>query len=190
MTLCACCMFHYCWKTLNQCSTRAETSNTTSKNNNNNNNNKNNSNNSNQEDGIADLSTSIIVKRLLSVARPDAVSIFFAMVFLTTASLTQSVIPYYTGLVVNSIIAEKSLVDFNNSIMCMTMISLLSALSAGIRSGLFKFIFGRYKLRLQKLLFDKVIRLDISFFDSTTTGELMSRLNGDCAKIGDGLGLR
>jgi len=136
------------------------------------------------------LSTAIIILELLKVASPDICFVVPAFMFLVICSLCQSVIPFYTGLVVNNLVIERSLEKSNKALLVLALVTLLRGVSAGVRAGLFRYILGRYKLRLQRSLFSSFLHMEIGFFDAHKTGELSSRLSADCSKIGDGLGLR
>lgn len=131
-----------------------------------------------------------VIYKLFKMAKPDFILILLALVALVICSLSQSVMPYYTGLVVNYIVIDRSIEEFHGAIIYMALLTFLAGCTAGIRAGLFKFIFGRYKLRMQSELFSNIMKMEIGFFDNCKTGEIMSRLTTDCTKIGDGIGLR
>ena len=136
------------------------------------------------------LASSEMIMKLFKMAKPDMFYILIAFIFLVICSISQSIMPYYTGLVINHIIIDKSVKKFNLALLHMALITFLAGVAAGFRAGIFTFAIGRYTLRLQQTLFSKFMEMEIGFFDVRKTGELTSRLTSDCTKVGDGLGLR
>ena len=153
---------------------------------------KNNEGKMNAEDKVlADQQSSFsMIINLFKMAGPDMPFILLALLFLIICSVSQAIMPYYTGEVINYIVIDKSIEKFNRALLFMALITLLAGFAAGCRAGLFTFVIGRYTLRLQYKLFSCLTSMEIGFFDVRKTGELTSRLTSDCTKIGDGIGLR
>lgn len=127
--------------------------------------------------------------RLLSNCKPDIPYISLATFFLLLAATGEIFIPYYTGEVIDSIAIEKNKAKFMTSILIMTLISLGTAIAAGLRGGLFTLIAARFSKRISNLLFGSIVKQEIGFFDSTKTGEIVSRLTSDTTKMSDQVGL-
>ena len=127
--------------------------------------------------------------RLLSNCKPDIPYISLATFFLLLAATGEIFIPYYTGEVIDSIAIEKNKAKFMTSILIMTLISLGKAIAAGLRGGLFTLIAARFSKRISNLLFGSIVKQEIGFFDSTKTGEIVSRLTSDTTKMSDQVGL-
>jgi len=128
------------------------------------------------------------VKKLLVLARDDLPYIFIALFFLLVCSAAQIFLPYYTGQVLNYIVIDRSVEKFKQSMLYMALITLVVGFSSGMRAGYFTLVFARYSLRIQKIVFSRIMQMEIGFFDVRKTGEITSRLTSDCTKVGDGLG--
>lgn len=129
------------------------------------------------------------VLRLLAYSKPDWVIILLAFIFLTLSSTGEIFIPFYTGRVVDGIVIDKSQKDFTHAIMIMSLISVGSALAAGIRGGCFTLSSDRLNIRLRKNLFKSLLVQEVGFFDKTQTGDITSRLTSDTTTMSDTLGL-
>lgn len=127
--------------------------------------------------------------RLMSYCKPDIPYVCLASSFLILAAIGEIFIPYYTGQVIDSIAIEKDREKFTKAIIIMTLISLGTAIAAGLRGGLFTLIQGRFIRRINNHLFGSIIKQEIGFFDSTKTGEIVSRLTSDTTKMSDQVGL-
>ena len=134
-------------------------------------------------------STSKTLLKLIKLAKYDVFYICVAFLFLVLCSVGQIFLPFYTGQVVNYIIIERSMQKFQDAMLHLALITVATGFAAGIRAGVFTFVFSRYILRLQSLLFSAIIKMEIGFFDARKTGEITSRLTSDCTKIGDCVGL-
>ncbi|XP_078365002.1 ABC-type oligopeptide transporter ABCB9-like [Oculina patagonica] len=127
--------------------------------------------------------------RLMSYCKPDIPHISLASLFLLLAATGEIFIPYYTGQVIDSIAIEKDKAKFMTSILIMTLISLGTAIAAGLRGGMFTLIAARFTKRINNLLFGSIVKQEIGFFDSTKTGDIVSRLTSDTTKMSDQVGL-
>eukprot|EP00904_Undaria_pinnatifida_P007450 jgi/Undpi1/3835/HiC_scaffold_16.g07204.m1 len=54
-----------------------------------------------------------------------------------------------------------------------------------LRGGIFSVVGAGVNVTVRQRLFESLARQEIGFFDTMKTGDLMSRLAGDCTKIGD-----
>ena len=129
------------------------------------------------------------VKMLVSLAKKDIPYILVSLISLFLCSGAQVFLPYYTGLVLNYIVIDQSEEKFKQAMLYMALITVAAGFFSGTRAGFFTMVFARYILRLQKLLFTRIMGMEIGFFDVRKTGEITSRLTSDCTKVGDGLGL-
>ncbi|XP_059826583.1 ABC-type oligopeptide transporter ABCB9-like [Hypanus sabinus] len=119
------------------------------------------------------------IRRLLSYSKPDVFYLLGAFCFLTIAVLSQTFIPYFTGRVIDILSNKYKTSAFHNAILLMCLASVVSALSAGCRGGLFMFTLARLNKRIRNLLFTSLTSQEIGFFESTHTGEIISRLSTD-----------
>ncbi|XP_042540263.1 antigen peptide transporter 2 [Dipodomys spectabilis] len=119
--------------------------------------------------------------RLLRLARPDLPYLLAALFFLTMAVLGETLIPHYSGRVIDILGGDFDPDTFASAIFFMCLFSIGSSLSAGCRGGSFLFTMSRINLRIQDQLFSSLLHQDLEFFQETKTGELNSRLSSDTA---------
>uniref|UniRef100_A0A8C4TLE6 ABC-type oligopeptide transporter ABCB9 n=1 Tax=Erpetoichthys calabaricus TaxID=27687 RepID=A0A8C4TLE6_ERPCA len=116
-------------------------------------------------------SSKATISRLLSYTKEDAGVLGVAFVFLILAALGECFIPYYTGLAVDGIVIQKSMVVFTKVLTCLLATTSFS-FAAGIRGGMFNLTFAR-------------LNQEIGFFDSNHTGDITSRLTSDTTLVSD-----
>lgn len=131
----------------------------------------------------------VSVWKLLSYSKPDFLYIALALVFLIGTAAAEIFIPFYTGLVIDSIAIEKDRSKFLYSILIMTLISLVASIAAGLRGGIFTFVMARFNIRINNHLFNSLLKQEIGFFDNTKTGDIISRLTSDTTKMSDEVSL-
>ncbi|KAF6116507.1 transporter 2, ATP binding cassette subfamily B member [Phyllostomus discolor] len=117
--------------------------------------------------------------RLLRLSRPDLPFLAAAFFFLVVAVLGETLIPYYSGRVIDILGGDFDPEAFVSAIFFMCLFSVGSSLSAGCRGGCFVLTMSRVNLRIREQLFSSLLRQDLGFFQETKTGELNSRLNSD-----------
>ncbi|XP_053456930.1 antigen peptide transporter 2 [Nycticebus coucang] len=117
--------------------------------------------------------------RLLQLSRPDVPFLAAAFFFLAVAVLGETLIPHYSGRVIDILGGDFDPDAFASAIFFMCLFSFGSSLSAGCRGGSFTYIMSRINLRIREQLFSSLLRQDLSFFQETKTGELNSRLSSD-----------
>ena len=127
--------------------------------------------------------------RLMSYCKPDIPYIFLASLFLLIAATGEIFIPFYTGQVIDGIAIEKDKGKFTRAIVIMTLISLGTAIAAGLRGGMFNLIEAKFTMRINNYLFGSIVKQEIGFFDGTKTGDIVSRLTSDTTKMSDQVGL-
>ena len=131
----------------------------------------------------------VSVWKLLSYSKPDLLYIGIALLFLIGTAAAEIFIPYYTGLVIDSIAIEKDESKFLYSILIMALISLAASIAAGFRGGIFTFVMARFNIRINNHLFGSLLKQEIGFFDNTKTGDIISRLTSDTTKMSDEVSL-
>ena len=142
-----------------------------------------------QEDSTTDEENNISSWRLMSYCKPDIPFISLASLVLLLAATGEIFIPYYTGQVIDGIAIEKDKEKFTKAIVIMTLISLGTAIAAGLRGGIFNLIEARFNRRISNYLFGSIVKQEIGFFDDTKTGDIVSRLTSDVTKMSDQVGL-
>jgi hypothetical protein len=127
----------------------------------------------NQEKKRVDL------RRLISLSYPERYHLAIAFIMLVVASVTNIIVPYFFGTVVDSALNYPDLKEMNKYIFYMIMVFLLGSIAGGVRSWLFELAGQRVVARLRKVVFAAIIKQDIKFFDINRTGELTSRISSD-----------
>ncbi|XP_056391492.1 ABC-type oligopeptide transporter ABCB9 isoform X2 [Hyla sarda] len=125
------------------------------------------------------------VGRLLSYSKQDSGYLLVAFVFLLLCTLGEVFSPYYTGLVIDGIVVQRSLKQFSNAVVILAVLAVGSSFSAGVRGGLFTFTFARLNIRIRNLLFRSLVSQEIAFFDENLTGDIISRLTSDTTIVSD-----
>nr|APD26511.1 ATP-binding cassette transporter subfamily B member 10-like protein [Brachionus koreanus] len=122
---------------------------------------------------------SVNIKRLISLSYPERFYIFTAFIMLIISSFTNIVSPYFFGSVVDSAVNYTDLSKMNKYIFYLLGIYILGSFASGIRSWLFEVAGQRVVARLRRQVFNAIIKSDITFFDTSRTGELTSRISSD-----------
>ncbi|XP_030075698.1 ABC-type oligopeptide transporter ABCB9 [Microcaecilia unicolor] len=125
------------------------------------------------------------ISRLLSFSRPDVLYLGLAFFFLLANTLGETFTPYFTGLVIDGIVVQRSLDQFSSAVLILSLLAVGSAFAAGVRGGLFTFTFARLSIRIRNLLFRSLVSQEIGFFDENHTGDIISRLTSDTTVMSD-----
>ncbi|KAM3937056.1 ABC-type oligopeptide transporter ABCB9 isoform 1-T1 [Leptodactylus fuscus] len=125
------------------------------------------------------------VGRLLSYSKEDSGYLLVAFLFLLLCTVGEIFSPYYTGLVIDGIVVQRSLKQFSNAVVILAALAVGSSFSAGVRGGLFTFTFARLNIRIRSLLFRSLVSQEIAFFDENHTGDIISRLTSDTTIVSD-----
>ncbi len=123
--------------------------------------------------------------KLVKYSRPDIHFYILGFTFLVVSSSAMSFIPYYTGQVINHIAISPSMEKFEQAIMVMSIVTIVSAISAGLRGGIMTAANARLVMRIRRVLFQSITRQEIAFFDTAETGDLTSRLTADTTMMSD-----
>ena len=138
---------------------------------------------------------------LLDVCASDVYLILFASVFLILSALCNTLVPHYTGKILDALVANSTdnnpdpadngngsgilnIPGFIPNIEKLVLVSVLGGIFAGIRGSIFTLVGARVNVRLRVRLMDSILVQDISFFEMTRTGDLTSRLSSDTTLVG------
>ncbi|KAF4075232.1 hypothetical protein AMELA_G00232050 [Ameiurus melas] len=121
----------------------------------------------------------VLFMRVIRFYRPDYLFLISASVFLALAVLCEMFIPLYTGKLIDILQTEYSSDEFLSAIILMTFFSFGSSFSAGCRGGLFMCAIGSFICRVKHRLFSCLLKQEISFFETTKTGDITCRLSTD-----------
>lgn len=126
-----------------------------------------------------DAKKKVNLRRLISLSYPERYLIFVAFIMLIISSLTNIIVPYFFGAVVDSATKFPDMAEMNKYIGYMSLVFLIGSFAGGIRSWLFELAGQRVVARLRQDIFKAIIKQDIKFFDTNRTGELTSRISSD-----------
>ena len=104
---------------------------------------------------------------------------------LTVAAAGESTIPYLYGQIIESITDSASQERFKTYMLWLVVVAAVTGLATGVRGSTFIVLGARFSTRLRQQLFDRLLILEVGFFDATKTGDVSSRLTADCQKVGD-----
>lgn len=144
-----------------------------------------------EEAGYAPESSSVL--RLLSEARPEAVTVTFGTLFLLLGSLANLAVPKVAGGLVDAssraasgeISPEEARHDLNGLLSMVLIILAVGGVASGLREYLFASAAERVMYRLRVQLCRKLVVQEVGFFDLTPVGELSNRLAEDTRAIKD-----
>ena len=128
-------------------------------------------------------------KRLLELASSEKRLLGWGSVFLLVGSFASLLYPQAVKWIIDEAIIPKDLHRLNQVALVLFLATLLQGVATAIRSWLFTFAGERIVLRLREKLFSRLLKQEVSFFDSTPTGDLMSRLSADTAVIQSAVGV-
>ncbi|XP_070593229.1 antigen peptide transporter 2-like isoform X2 [Erythrolamprus reginae] len=131
---------------------------------------------STKESGKEDKAT---LWKMLRLFGPDKLYLTGAFVFLILAVIGETLLPYYTGRLIDILGTKYDAEAFSRAIFLLCLVSFGSTAFASCRGGLFLFIVSRMVIRTRNLLFSSLVRQDLAFFQEVKTGALASRLSKD-----------
>jgi len=79
--------------------------------------------------------------------------------------------------------------EFRRRLLYLVAAGLVGAVCTALRGGIFTYSMGLQNVRVRRWLFESLCRQDISFFDGTKVGDLLSRLTSDTTRISDSISL-
>lgn len=125
-------------------------------------------------------------KELIHLVGYDAKLLVPCFGFAIMAAFMNSIIPHYYSMCVNCLAnaLSTSRQDLIKAMTGLAVSSTLCALFTGLRGALFWLAGSRGNYNVRVKLHRNLLLQEASFFDSTETGVLLSRLNNDVNKIG------
>lgn len=130
------------------------------------------------------------IKKLLQLVAHEWPLLIQASIFLFLAAIMEALIPYYIGEICSSIIKgeENGTLEtkpYQGPAVALVFVGLGCGLCSSCRGATFLWIGCKISARLRQDLFEVLANQEISFFDTTKTGELTSRMTQDCQKVTD-----
>ncbi|GIL89047.1 hypothetical protein Vretimale_16209 [Volvox reticuliferus] len=126
---------------------------------------------------------------LLRLAFVDWPLLLVAFTAGSLAALGSASLAYLTGQMVDFASIELDRSRFTHTTLLLLLMAGLTALFTGTRGGLFTIANTRLNVRLRKSLFHALLQMEIGFFDTNRTGEIISRLAADTSTVADQVGL-
>ncbi|KAM8793831.1 antigen peptide transporter 2 [Eudromia elegans] len=119
------------------------------------------------------------LRRLLDLVWPEWPYMCVALTFLVLAVMGETMVPYYTGRVIDLLSNGFNVEGFNSAIILMGLASVGSAFFTGCRSGCFMWVHTRLNARVCDRLFCHLLRQELAFFEQVKAADLVSRLAAD-----------
>jgi ATP-binding cassette subfamily B protein len=123
------------------------------------------------------------LRRLLGFTRPYAWQLAAALVALAVAAASVLAFGQVIRTLVDSGLSGGSTQALDEALVLFLTVVLVTGLAVGVRSYLLNWIGERVVADIRKRVFDRVLSLDVGFFETTRVGEVISRLTSDTALL-------
>lgn len=125
--------------------------------------------------------------KLIALSRNEWSILTKGLVFLIISSAALMIYPQYIKLIIDNALKTKDLVSLNNAALIALLAFLIQAITSSLRYYYFTLAGEKTVKRLRSDLFTKIISQEMTFFDGTKTGELLSRLSSDTSILQNAL---
>ncbi|XP_056394463.1 antigen peptide transporter 1 [Hyla sarda] len=139
------------------------------------------------EDEEDEEESSASVWRLLALLKPYGWRFLWVSVFLVLSSWSEMALPAYTGKMTDWIQEKKDPSIFWNSIIAISLITLSSAVTEFICDCIYNITMSLVHTQTQGKLLHAILRQDITFFDTVSTGDITSRITTDITAMSEAL---
>ncbi|EGV19731.1 ABC transporter transmembrane domain-containing protein [Thiocapsa marina] len=123
------------------------------------------------------------LRRLLGFTRPYGWQLAGALVALFVGAGSVLAFGQVIRTLVDSGLTSGSTQALNQALMLFLTVVLATGIAVGLRSYLLNWIGERVVADIRKSVFDRVLSLDVGFFETTRVGEVISRLTSDTALL-------
>jgi len=120
--------------------------------------------------------------RIYALARPEIPGLSVGLVALLGSTLSNLLIPKFFGGLVNAVVANDRS-ELSRQTQQLVLILVGGSVLTLVRAFIFNSAGERVVARLRGRLFARMLAQEAAFFDAATSGELVSRLTSDCAKL-------
>jgi ATP-binding cassette subfamily B protein len=127
------------------------------------------------------------LRRLVGYLDPYKKQLFFVTVLILGSTLLSLLSPYLVGRSIDVYITQGDIPGLRNVILLLLGIYLMNWVSQATQGWMMAKLTQDALRKLRQDLFDHLQELDLSFYDKTTSGELMSRLTNDVEAISTAL---
>jgi ABC transporter fused permease/ATP-binding protein len=128
------------------------------------------------------------LRRVFALAWPYRLRLSFALGSLAVASGLGLLYPAYFGDVIDAAFSDKSLGDLDRSTTILLVVFLLQAVFVFFRHYLMSWVGERVVADLRVLVYRHLLAMPLAFFRRKRTGELLSRLSDDVARVQNTIG--
>ncbi|GMH35182.1 hypothetical protein BSKO_03050 [Bryopsis sp. KO-2023] len=122
---------------------------------------------------------------LLKFLFQDSYPIIAAMVSAFLAAIAEASVPFFTGRAIEFSAINPHQAQFSGSLVALAFVALASGIFAGIRGGVLEYTAARMSMRIRTKFFYHLLQQELGFFDTSRTGDLMSRLQTDIGATSD-----
>lgn len=129
----------------------------------------------------------VSVWRLASYMRPYSGRFVVVVVLVVLSSYGEMAFPQYTGRVADWIMNEDEPDAFTEAITVMTLMTVASAVMEFLCDLTYNITMSRIHASVQGLVFQSVLRQDITFFDNNKPGELVSHVTTNTNTMSEAL---
>ena len=127
----------------------------------------------------AERAPGVPLRRLVSLARPEWKNLAIACVFLAIGSVGTLVYPQSLRFILDEALGQKDPRVIDRAALLMIGVLVVQAAASSMRYVLFSVTGERIVAKLRGDVYRAILRQEIAFFDSRSTGELTSRLASD-----------
>lgn len=131
--------------------------------------------------------TGASLKRLMGYMMPYFWRFVAVLVLVVLSSYGEMAVPQYTGRVADWIINEEAPDAFTEAITIMTLMTIASAVLEFVCDLMYNITMSCIHTSVQGVVFQAVLKQEIAFFESTSTGELVSRITTDTNDMSEAL---
>ncbi|XP_029359953.1 antigen peptide transporter 1 isoform X2 [Echeneis naucrates] len=127
------------------------------------------------------------LKRLIGYMMPFLWRFITVLFLVILSSYGEMAVPQYTGRVADWIMNEEAPEAFTDAITVMALMTIGSAVLEFVCDLMYNITMSRIHMSVQGVVFQAVLKQEIAFFDSTSTGELVSRITTDTNEMSEAL---
>ncbi|KAE8585196.1 hypothetical protein XENTR_v10021242 [Xenopus tropicalis] len=131
--------------------------------------------------------TAASLGRLIALLKPYIFRFLLVAFFLVLSSWGELALPSYTGHMTDWIANKKDPSSFTTAIIAMSLITVASAVAEFVCDCIYFMTMSLIHSHTQGLLIRSVLRQEITFFDSTSTGDITSRVTTDTITMAESL---
>ena len=123
------------------------------------------------------------LRRLWVFTRPYGWPLFWAVVSLVVAAASVLAFGQVIRALVDTGLTSGSTAALDRALLLFLSVVLVTGVAVGVRSYLLNWIGERVVADIRKRVFERVLSLDVGFFETTRVGEVISRLTSDTALL-------